>query len=264
MCYCDDARLDRPVEKRATLLLPRFHMGKSGGSLVDKFYVYVHRKATDGSVFYVGKGSGSRLHSKASRSTFWHAIAKDSGFIPEMRSKLMSNACALSYEKALIHAIGFENLCNLTRGGNKGASGYKPDRAAVMARALRCRKPVINSDGKTYASLKEAALDMRKNGHLKATEAHISSCCKGKRHVAFGRSWSMDISSVPALIDSSKKVNEARRRFVFASNGKKFESVSAAAEWVRFTLRVKCGTSDISRCCSKKRKTCAGLEWNYV
>jgi len=231
---------------------------------MSEFYVYVHRRASDGAIFYVGKGSGGRLRSKASRSPFWHQIVNEHGFEAEICSPMMSNACALSYEKILIHTIGFDRLCNLTRGGNKGASGYKPDRKAVEDRARKCMKPVINSDGKIYASLKEAALDMRLNGHPNATEAHISSCCKGSRHVAFGRSWSMDTTSIPPLIDASSKVNEARRRGVVSSNGMFFGSVSLAAQWVRITLNVMCGTSDISRCCNKTRKACGGLGWDYV
>lgn len=228
-----------------------------------KFYVYVHRRATNGSIFYVGKGTRNRLTSTASRSPKWHKIANECGFVAEKISNQMPNQCALSYEKAMMSAIGFDRICNVVMGGSYGMSGRKFDREVVDKRSKKCMKPVINSDGVIFQSLKDAAAHMRKIGFSNATEAHISSCCKGNRHVAFGFSWSFDTSKTPKLIDASSKVNEARKRCVIASNGMEFASITDAADWVRTSLKVKCGTSDISRCCNGKRKNCAGLEWKY-
>jgi len=228
-----------------------------------KFYVYIHRRLSDGSIFYVGKGTRNRFTSTASRSPAWHKIVKECGFKAIKCSDLMESVCALSYEKALMTAIGIDNLCNVVFGGSHGMSGKKFDREVVRKRSEKCMKHVINSDGSVFTSLKEAAAYLRSIGHHKATEAHISSCCKGARHVAFGFSWSMDTNRVPSLIDASSKVNEKTRRRVIASNGIIFDSVTVAADWVRSELNIKCGTSDISRCCNGKRKLCGGLEWKY-
>lgn len=231
-----------------------------------KYYVYVHKYASgpkEGQVFYVGKGSGGRCIAKCSRSSHWHSIVEKYGFSHKKVMSFRSEVCAFSFEKVIINSIGFENLCNQSTGGDGGATGYKFDRSVVLSKAEKCMKPVINSDGNVFSSLKEAAKFCRSNGYGKATESHISSCCNGGRHMAYGFSWSFEINKTPDLIDSSGKVNEGRLIPVVASSGVEFDSVSEAASWVRDVVGVKCGTSDISRCCKGKRKTCGGLTWRY-
>lgn len=229
-----------------------------------KFYVYVHRRKSDGRIFYVGKGKKSRPRAKCGRSQFWHSTVAKHGLIIEERLGPVPEACSFTFEKILINAIGLASLCNLSTGGDGGMSGYKFDRNVVAAKAKKCMKSVINSNGEVFPSLKEAAQKMRILGYSNATESHISSCCHGFRHVAYGLSWSFDVDVTPCLIDASAKVNENRLRSVRASNGMVFKSVSSAAKWVNSELGIKCGTSDISRCCNGRRKVCAGIEWEYA
>jgi hypothetical protein len=228
-----------------------------------KSYVYAHRKASNGEVFYIGKGQKSRSRAKCSRTRRWHMTVAKHGLIIEEILGPMHEQCAFSLERMLIHSIGLDALCNISTGGDGGMTGYKFDRKTVTQKAKKCMKPVVNSDGEFFNSLKEAAESMRAHGYHRATESHISNCCNGKRHVAYGRSWSFG-AVAPSLIDAKSKVNERRLRAVKSSNGMIFNSVSEAASWVRYSIGVKCGTSDISRCCNGKRSFCAGLKWEYV
>lgn len=43
------------------------------------FYVYVHKKKTNGEVFYVGKGSGKRAWSAFGRNSLWKRTADKYG-----------------------------------------------------------------------------------------------------------------------------------------------------------------------------------------
>lgn len=90
------------------------------------FYTYVHRRADDGRVFYVGKGRGRRAHRDVGRSSWWRAVADKHGFVVEIVAEWNSEADAFEHEKFLIACfrdIGAP-LCNLTAGGD-GASGHK-------------------------------------------------------------------------------------------------------------------------------------------
>ena len=88
-----------------------------------RFYVYVHKRPTDGTIFYVGKGCRNRLTSTKSRSKYWHnTVAKHGGFVPEKIYTGLTEAEAFSLEIATIAEIGIENLCNLSTGGD-GPSG---------------------------------------------------------------------------------------------------------------------------------------------
>lgn len=211
----------------------------------------------------MGKGSGGRYIAKCSRSDHWRHIVDKYGFTAEKVKFFEFEACSFSFERILINSIGIDRLCNHSTGGGGGVSGYKFDPETVKLKAEKCMKPVINSNGDVFSSLKEAAKFCRLMGYDRATESHISSCCNESRHVAYGYTWSFDVSKTPKLIDASRKVNEARLRPVISSNGTEFNSVSDAAKWVRDNIGVKCGTSDISRCCSGKRKYCGGLSWRY-
>lgn len=87
------------------------------------FYVYLHRRATDGRVFYVGKGKGRRAWSRVARSNHWHNTSKKNGIIVDIYRDGLSDSCALTLEVILIGLLGIENLVNQTLGG-EGMSGF--------------------------------------------------------------------------------------------------------------------------------------------
>ena len=79
-------------------------------------YVYAHRKSTDDSVFYIGKGRGYRLNQKTSRNPHWHNIVNKHGFYSEILMNDLTDAEAFELEMFLISEI--DGLCNLTLGGD--------------------------------------------------------------------------------------------------------------------------------------------------
>jgi hypothetical protein len=88
------------------------------------FYVYVHRRATDGTVFYVGKGTGNRAYASQGRSRYWRNIVSKHGYTVQIVQTGMQEWWAFEMERELISSYGRENLCNLTDGG-EGCSGVK-------------------------------------------------------------------------------------------------------------------------------------------
>jgi len=95
------------------------------------FYVYSHKKADTGVIFYIGKGKGNRLNFKHGRSAYWNRIVAKHGFKAEIIINFETEQEAFKYEILLIE--GFKaselSLCNLTRGG-EGMSGYKHSKEA--------------------------------------------------------------------------------------------------------------------------------------
>ncbi len=88
------------------------------------FYVYVHRKSSDGSIFYVGKGTGNRAYVKTKRSKYWNNVVNKYGYTVEIIQNYLPEWLAFELETYLIaeyRLLGY-NLCNLTEGG-EGASG---------------------------------------------------------------------------------------------------------------------------------------------
>lgn len=87
-----------------------------------KFYVYIHTRVTDNTIFYVGKGHGKRAWNVRDRSSYWkHIVAKHNYNVVILQESLTEEQ-AFMLEKELITDIGKDNLCNMTNGG-EGASG---------------------------------------------------------------------------------------------------------------------------------------------
>jgi hypothetical protein len=105
--------------------------------MLDKqFYVYVHMKATDDSVFYVGKGSKYRYTTKQGRNEYWHRIVSKHGFVAEIVKDGLSFQEANAYEIQLIQELRDQGcqLCNMTDGG-EGCLGVKktPEQKAAIS-----------------------------------------------------------------------------------------------------------------------------------
>ena len=91
--------------------------------------VYIHRKLSDDTIFYVGIGEPSRAYEKAptSRSVVWHRTVKKYGYYVEVIFKDLSKEESCEIEIYLIEKFGRRDLkkgtlVNLTDGG-EGVDG---------------------------------------------------------------------------------------------------------------------------------------------
>ena len=118
------------------------------------FYIYQHRRLTDNSIFYVGKGKGDRFNSKKNRNKYWHFIVKKHGFKSEIIKNNLDEDLSLLAEIELIDKykkIGIK-LCNLTDGGN-GVSGYKWTEEQKLAHKLNQKERAKNPKLKEIKSI---------------------------------------------------------------------------------------------------------------
>jgi len=90
------------------------------------FYVYLHRRASDNKVFYVGKGKGKRAYSTFGRNDRWNKTAKKHGLIVEIVFDNLEETEAFQVERDTILEMKYFGypLVNMTNGGD-GISGFK-------------------------------------------------------------------------------------------------------------------------------------------
>lgn len=94
----------------------------------NRFYVYIHRKASNNDPFYVGKGSGNRAYEigPTDRNPYWHRVNDKHGLKVEILFDNLSENEAFQCEKDAILELEYfgYKLTNLTKGG-EGSCGLK-------------------------------------------------------------------------------------------------------------------------------------------
>jgi hypothetical protein len=255
------------------------------------FYVYLHKKRTNGEIFYIGKGSGRRCFVKNGRSNHWKNIVNKHGYIIEIINNNLSERESLDIEIDLIKK--FKPVCNLTNGGD-GAKGFEVNdltrekyRAAklgkkqsdahakksAIARLGKKNKPestektiapkrkkIINSDGVCFKSSCSAAEYMTKKLGKKCYQGIISMAANGVRNNAYGVTWSYNLSSIPLF----KKTKLNNKRVKLIEKNIIFDSVCSATEYLIKTIgRGK--HQGISASARSFGVICAyGFHWSYL
>lgn len=221
------------------------------------FYVYLHRRATDGRVFYVGKGKGRRAWDVAlkGRSILWRSCALKNGVAVEICQDGMSEDQAFLLEMWLIAKFRheFSVIYNITDGGD-GATGHVP----VNSRAVVC------SNGLTFMTTGKAAKWMVDNGFPDATTGAISNAARGISKSSFGYSWWYEGDEPVEYICQSSRRRISLGRPVCCSNGMIFQSSVEAAAWVKSTGVMRVSRQSISNAANGVTSSSCGFSWWFV
>lgn len=196
-----------------------------------RHYVYVHKKADCGEVFYVGKGSvrvrhktltHERAHCRTSRSAWWHRTVSLHGLAVEITASCRTDADAQNLERLLIAQVGRRDtgagaLVNLTDGGD-WHSGLVVSAATRLKRSEQAKRPRSES---WRASIRRARKNggnggvVRKGDKLPAGwRANIGAAKLGAGNPMYGRTGDD---------------HPTARRVVDIASGATFPSVTAAA-----------------------------------
>lgn len=229
------------------------------------YYVYIHRHATDGKVFYVGKGTADRAWQRGSkRNEHWNRVAAKHGFTVELIETGLSDLHAQKREIELIAFYGIENLCNLTLGGECGGSGRKwSDESRAKLSASKKGKPNPGIAGDKH--------------HMKtaASKAKMSVLFKG-RHMP----W-MNGENNPSLKPENRAATSARckgvkrpeitganhklaKKVLCVETGIIFDCGADAAKWLRSNGKPLAMQSNISSVCTGNLKTAYGYHWEHA
>ena len=84
----------------------------------NRFYVYEHLKPNTGEVFYIGRGTKNRAYQTRSRNNHWTNIVNKYGLEVNIVYNNLTSSEANQKEIELINFYGFDNLCNMTSGGD--------------------------------------------------------------------------------------------------------------------------------------------------
>lgn len=218
------------------------------------FYVYLHRRATDGRVFYVGKGKSKRYASLKSRTAFWKNIVAKHGYTVEFVQRDIQEWYAFELEKELIAYYGRENLCNLTDGG-EGVSGVKWSEESRKKQSLNHSGEKNFWFGKTQHPNLAAACRIREI-RFDSTGTVMSDIQKKK--------ISKSLMGHKVSQETRDKIFLAKKKkAVICSNGLNFSSISKATEWLRNSGFIYAQGAKISKCCKDASKTAYGYKWSF-
>jgi len=161
-----------------------------------KFYVYYLISTNDNNVFYVGKGSGNRMHkhvkiaannykTKSSNPKLYNKISYllNNGYqiIPEIIFESYNEKECLDYEVEKIKEIGLNNLCNITAGGEGTSRTVSEETKEKISKSMKGR--VSTFKGKKLSE--ESKLKMSiSHKNKKFTDDHcnnISKSLSGKK-----------------------------------------------------------------------------------
>lgn len=147
-------------------------------------YVYLHRRKSDGSIFYVGAGKGSRCRAKCGRSKFWLATVTKHGLVIELLKTGMTFDESRAFEIETIKRLREEGerLCNMTDGG-EGLNGLKhrqDTKAKISANNIG------KNSGKTHTAEARKKMSAARTGGKRSdeTKAKMSAWQKGKPKVS--------------------------------------------------------------------------------
>lgn len=122
------------------------------------YYVYIHRRAHDKAVFYVGKGCGYRAWSNL-RSEFWKRTVAKYGYEVEIVISGLQEWAAFEFEQSLIAYYGRRN---------------------PRARRVRCV-----DTGEVFDCLRDASRWL----HSVGKRGCVTSVVNGKNDTAGGYHW---------------------------------------------------------------------------
>jgi hypothetical protein len=201
----------------------------------NRFYIYCHRRLTDGKCFYIGKGCGFRYIQKTNRNHHWNNIVNKYGFESVILINNISEKKAFELESYFIKTIGLKNLSNTRI--EQGTGGFSHSEETK-------RKISTSSTGKKRS---QETINKMKKPKPKGFGETISQQRKGN--------WSIPKHQIEAGIKARNKVTEQYNKEGILINV--YESSKIAAEAIgvhEVNMRLHLGG---------KYKTCKGYIFKY-
>jgi len=196
-----------------------------------RYYVYIHKKADTGEVFYVGKGTVrkrrksvdyERANCASKRNGYWANTVNKHGLVVEIVASFISDKDSQRFEIKLIAEYGRDKLVNMTNGGD-GSAGLVYSNELRKKRSVAAQRP---RSEKWIQSIRKARKNGGNGGIVKLGDKlpdswrkNISNAVKGENNSQYG------------------KVTAIARKVINTETGNEFDSVTAAAESVGIKMK---------------------------
>lgn len=236
------------------------------------FYVYTHHRATDGAVFYVGKGTKGRAHKSHGRNAHWKRIVAKYGYYVNIVADGLTESEALEKETQLIAEIGKIALCNMTDGG-EGMSGYRHSETGKLKIAAskvgKSRPPeAVEKMRQSKLGKKASEATRQKMSDARKGYTHSAEAVEKMRQKAVSRSAETVAKQVAAntgkIRSAEARLNMAaaqKGKSVECSNGMTFEKLTHAAKWLKENGHPKASVQAIVKASSAKHRVAYGFGW---
>lgn len=214
------------------------------------YYVYIHRRKSDNSIFYVGKGCRKRAWSK-DRSAHWKRIYHKHGVIVEIVQNGLQEWYAFELEQSLILKYGRLSdgtglLVNHFEGGTQAGRPVCKNINQKISEALKGKA----KSPEHIANLKLAMLlYIERNGPIKRGKLNEESKLKISRS-KIGKKTEGD--------------NHFAKPIICIETGEVFRSLKSAEKWMRSIGYEKASANSIGRVLRGIHKQYHGYSWKYL
>lgn len=245
-------------------------------SKLNDFYVYLHRKQSDGSVFYVGKGCKERAHSTKGRNEYWKRIVDKHGYFVEFVATGLQDWYAMEVEIATIAKYGRENLCNMTDGGD-GTSGHvKSPETIEKFRASNIGKK-RSEETKRKQSIAATGRKMSRESVEKTSAFHRGRKLSPEhvaKVVAKNKGKKRTPEQLKVLSNSLKGIEKTpewvekiaakkRKKIICVTSGVVFDGIRLATRWLSENGFPKASMKSLWKAASEPHRVAYGLKWAF-
>ena len=229
------------------------------------YYTYLHRRASDGLPFYIGKGMNRRAWSHQNRNQHWKNTRAKHGFVVEVLAHWPTEAEAFEHEQFLISCFR-EMGCRLVNqtGGGEGSSGRvvsgETKKKISDAVAPRLRSQVARAAASAAAKRRMQNEDER-NRIAKSLRAYYSDPHARQKLRQDGLRQASDPTMLAKMVASGRLVSRAVQ---CVEAGLSFVSIAEAVKWLGGVGKPKAQVRPISEVARGLRKSAYGYTWKFI
>lgn len=239
---------------------------------LNTFYVYTHHRATDGAIFYVGKGTKGRAFKTHGRNAHWKRVVAKYGYFVTIVADNLTETDALKKETELIAEFGKMALCNMTEGG-EGMSGYRhSDEGKKKISASKVGKPRPaeaimkmrqSKIGKTISEATRQKMSDARKGHVHSPEAiqKMRDKANARSKETISKQVSANTGKIRSDVARENMAASQKGKAVECSNGMTFEKLTHAVKWLKENGHPKASVQSIAKASSAKHRIAYGFGW---